>query len=67
MLWPLLLRREQALDYVARHSLTNWLAIDDRVDGFESCRHRLVSCQTEVGLGDLAVIELFRQRLRLSF
>ena len=67
MLWPLLSRGEQVLDYVARHSPANWLAIDDRVDGFESCRHRLVSCQTEVGLGDPAVIELFRQRLRESF
>ena len=67
MLWPLLSRGEQVLDYVARYSLTKWLAIDDRVDGFESCRDRLVHCQTEVGLGDPAVIELFRQRLRQSF
>lgn len=67
MLWPLLSRGEQVLDYVARHSLTKWLAIDDRVDGFESCRDRLVHCQTEVGLGDPAVIELFRQRLRQYF
>ena len=67
MFWPLLSRGKQVLDYVARHSLTKWLAIDDRVDGFESCRGRLVACQTEVGLGDPAVIELFRQRLRQFF
>jgi hypothetical protein len=67
MLWPLLTRGEQVLDYVARHSITKWLAIDDRVDGFASCRDRLVNCQTEVGLGDRAVIELFRRRLRQFF
>jgi hypothetical protein len=67
LLWPMLSRGAQVLDYVRRHSLDNWLAVDDRRDGFESCRDRLVHCQTEAGLGDPAVVALFRSRLRERF
>lgn len=67
LLWPVLSRGAQVLDYVARHSLTTWLAVDDRQDGFESCCDRLVHCQTDAGLGDPIVVELFRQRLRDFF
>jgi len=53
--WLAIARGRQVLQYVARHGLTNWLALDDRHDGFESCRTRLVNCQTMAGLGDVAV------------
>ncbi|CAM2153094.1 FCP1 homology domain-containing protein [Pararobbsia alpina] len=61
--WPMLKRGEQVLDYVRRHSLVEWLAIDDRKDGFESCMDRLVLCQAEVGLGDDAVVTRLRNKL----
>ncbi|MFM0108915.1 HAD domain-containing protein, partial [Paraburkholderia rhynchosiae] len=41
LLWPRLSRGAQVLDYVRRHSLDRWLAVDDRKDGFECCRDRL--------------------------
>lgn len=41
-LWPMLTRGGQVLDYVQRHSLLRWLAIDDRRDGFEGHRERLI-------------------------
>ncbi|MGF6809524.1 hypothetical protein OKW30_004650 [Paraburkholderia sp. Clong3] len=67
LLWPRLSRGGQVLDYVRRHSLERWLAIDDRKDGFGSYRDRLIHCQTEVGLGDPAVVALLRSRLRERF
>lgn len=67
LLWPKLSRGAQVLDYIRRHSLKRWLAVDDRHDGFESCRDRLVHCQTEAGLGDPAVVEQFRSRLHERF
>lgn len=66
-LWPALPRGTQVLDYVARNSLLRWLAVDDRTDGFEAHRQRLVHCQTEVGLGDPTVVAQFRERLRNNF
>ncbi|MGS1073541.1 HAD domain-containing protein [Burkholderia glumae] len=67
--WPMLSRGAQILDYVRRQGRERleWLAIDDRSDGFESCRERLVHCQSECGLGDSAVVELLRRRLRERF
>ncbi|MFM0091776.1 HAD domain-containing protein [Paraburkholderia sediminicola] len=65
--WPRLSRGAQVLDYVRRHSLNHWLAVDDRKDGFERYRDRLIHCQTEVGLGDLTVVEQFRSRLHERF
>lgn len=62
-LWPVLTRGAQVLDYVSRNAPLRWLAVDDRSDGFEAVRERLVHCQTDVGLGDPAVVEQFRQRL----
>ena len=67
VVWPLLPRGEQVLDYVSRNAPLRWLAVDDRADGFEVHRHRLVHCQTEVGLGDSAVVEQFRERLQRFF
>ncbi|MFM0126743.1 HAD domain-containing protein [Paraburkholderia sediminicola] len=67
VLWPMLSRGAQVLDYVRRNSLLHWLAIDDRRDGFEGHWERLVHCQTESGLGDTAVVALFRSRLRERF
>jgi hypothetical protein len=67
LLWPLLTRGAQVLDYVGRNAPLRWLAVDDRTDGFEACRERLVHCQTEVGLGDSAVVEQFRARLQRFF
>lgn len=68
-LWPMLSRGAQVLDYVRRQGRERleWLAIDDRSDGFESCRERLVHCQSECGLGDPAVVDLLRRRLRERF
>ncbi|WP_442808840.1 HAD domain-containing protein [Trinickia soli] len=67
--WPMLSRGAQIQDYVRRQGRERleWLAIDDRSDGFESCRERLVHCQSECGLGDPAVVELLRRRLRERF
>ncbi|WP_245982875.1 HAD domain-containing protein [Trinickia fusca] len=64
-LWPMLSRGAQILDYVRRQGRERleWLAIDDRSDGFESCRERLIHCQSECGLGDPAVVDLLRRRL----
>ncbi|MFB9125725.1 hypothetical protein E2553_36085 [Paraburkholderia dipogonis] len=62
-LWPMLPRGDQVLDYVKRNAPLRWLAVDDRSDGFEAFRDQLVHCQTEVGLGDPAVVEQFRRRL----
>ncbi|MFM0347302.1 HAD domain-containing protein [Paraburkholderia sp. RL17-347-BIC-D] len=67
MLWPTVTRGAQVLDYVRRHSLDQWLAVDDRRDGFDACRDRLVHCQTDVGLGDAAVVALFQSRLHERF
>ena len=68
-LWPMLSRGAQVLDYVRRQGrdVLEWIAIDDRNDGFESCRERLVHCQSECGLGDPAVVDLLRRRLRERF
>ena len=63
--WPVLPRGAQVLDYLARNKLRRWLAVDDRTDGFEAFRHRLIHCQTEVGLGDPAVVDQFRERLQI--
>ncbi|CAE6767815.1 hypothetical protein R70006_03802 [Paraburkholderia domus] len=65
--WPRLSRGAQVRDYVRRHSLNRWLAVDDRKDGFERDRDRLIHCQTEVGLGDPAVFAVLRSRLRERF
>ncbi|AVR12678.1 hypothetical protein A8H33_03975 [Burkholderia vietnamiensis] len=68
-LWPMLSRGAQVLDYVRRQGCEGleWIAIDDRTDGFESCRERLVHCQSDYGLGDPAVVELLRRRLHERF
>ncbi|MEX3944361.1 HAD domain-containing protein [Paraburkholderia sp. BR10937] len=65
--WPMLSRGEQVLDYVRRHTPLTWIAIDDRKDGFENYRERLVHCQSDCGLGDRAVVELLRRRLDRFF
>lgn len=67
VLWPMMPRGAQVLDYVRRHSLNHWLAVDDRRDGFEGHRNRLIHCQTEAGLGDPAVVALLRSRLHEQF
>ncbi|MGF6976577.1 hypothetical protein QFZ94_005027 [Paraburkholderia sp. JPY465] len=67
IVWSVLPRGGQVLDYVRRNEPLRWLAVDDRTDGFEAHRHRLVHCQTEVGLGDSAVVEQFRERLQRFF
>ncbi|MCL4667858.1 HAD domain-containing protein [Burkholderia pseudomallei] len=65
--WPILSRGEQVLDYVRRHAPLAWIAIDDRSDGFDSCMEKLVHCQSDCGLGDLAVVELLKRRLQSEF
>ncbi|CAB3974539.1 MULTISPECIES: HAD domain-containing protein [Burkholderia] len=65
--WPTRPRGSQILRHVRRHNLVAWLAVDDRRDGFHGYHDRLIHCQTEAGLGDLAVIEYFRSRLHERF
>ncbi|WP_316852024.1 HAD domain-containing protein [Ralstonia thomasii] len=65
--WLEIPRGRQVLQYVARYGLTSWVALDDRRDGFESCRARLVDCQTMDGLGDVAVQDRFSQQCRMYF
>ncbi|WP_322007153.1 HAD domain-containing protein [Paraburkholderia tropica] len=67
LVWPVLTRGAQVLDYVGRNEPLKWLAVDDRADGFEAHRQKLVHCQTDVGLGDPAVVEQFRKRLQQLF
>lgn len=62
-----LTRGEQILRYVAMYGPTSWLALDDRLDGFESCRVQLVHCQAGVGLGDNNVQKMLDGKLRLLF
>ncbi|WP_432258039.1 HAD domain-containing protein [Cupriavidus sp. TMH.W2] len=62
-----LTRGEQVLQYVTRHRLRSWLALDDRKDGFESCMLNLVHCQRGVGLGDRDVQRMLRERLYATF
>ncbi|MEX3999799.1 HAD domain-containing protein [Paraburkholderia sp. EG285A] len=65
--WSVVPRGDQVLDYVSRHSPMTWLAVDDRADGFAAHRHQLIHCETDVGLGDPAVVEQFRDRLKEYF
>ena len=66
-LWLTRQRGVQILRYVRRHSIVSWLAVDDRLDGFQGYYDRLVHCQTDSGLGDRAVVELFSSRLAERF
>jgi hypothetical protein len=66
-LWPTRQRGGQILSYVRRHGIVCWLAVDDRRDGFQDCYDHLIHCQTDAGLGDRAVVELFRSRLAKQF
>ncbi|MFM0008429.1 HAD domain-containing protein [Paraburkholderia dipogonis] len=54
-LWMQLSRGAQVRRCVARHGLQNWVAIDDRDDGFDGVEKHLVKCQPGIGLGDGAV------------
>ncbi|WP_296658553.1 HAD domain-containing protein [Paraburkholderia sp.] len=56
-------RGVQVQRYVRAHNVQRWLAVDDRGDGFENCRERLVRCQPSVGLGDNLVQQLLITRL----
>jgi hypothetical protein len=56
-------RGVQVQRYVKAHRLIRWLAIDDRADGFENCRDKLIRCQESVGLGDVDVQQLLSVRL----
>lgn len=62
-----LTRGEQILRYVAMKGIKSWLALDDRLDGFDSCMVQLVHCQAGVGLGDSSVQEMLERKLRLLF
>jgi hypothetical protein len=61
--WRTLMRGVQIRGYLHRHPCRRWLAIDDRNDGFQSDRQRLILCQESVGLGDPDVQALFARRL----
>lgn len=53
--WAQLSRGAQVRRYVARHHLQDWVAIDDREDGFDGVESHLVKCEPGIGLGDGAV------------
>ncbi|MGF6781183.1 HAD domain-containing protein [Paraburkholderia sp. GAS334] len=57
----------QIAGFARRHKIADWLAVDDRRDGFHDYFDRLVHCQTDVGLGDRAVVEVLRSRLAERF
>ncbi|WP_446325870.1 HAD domain-containing protein [Burkholderia pseudomallei] len=65
--WLARQRGVQILRYARRHNIASWLAADDRRDGFQGYHDRLIHCQTESALGDTAVVDLFRSRLRERF
>ncbi|UXY16641.1 HAD domain-containing protein [Chitiniphilus purpureus] len=62
-----LLRGQQVLLHVKRYGIQSWLAIDDRSEGFEGCRQRLVHCQQSVGLGAADVQAQLEKRLQAEF
>ena len=51
-LWTHLSRGAQVRRYVARHRLQDWVALDDREDGFDGVESHLVKCEPGIGLGD---------------
>ena len=60
-------RGEQIRRYVVGHKLKSWLAIDDRMDGFDPYPEQLVRCQAGVGLGDIDVQRRLAHRLYATF
>lgn len=66
-MWLARERGAQIQTYVRQHGLSSWLAIDDRIDGFQGCYDRLIHCQTETGLGDSDAVDLLRIRLQERF
>jgi hypothetical protein len=65
--WSEIARGHQVLRYVRGHRLLTWLAIDDRLDGFETVRDRLVLCDPDKGLGDPDTQGAFASALRKFF
>ena len=61
--WKTLMRGVQVQGFLYRYPCSRWVALDDRLDGFEGNRRRLVLCQEDAGLGDSAVQELLARRL----
>jgi hypothetical protein len=65
--WPSIGRGIQILRYVQVHRLSQWLAIDDEIDGFDEYLSHVVCCDEKLGLGDMATQTLLRVRLAEQF
>jgi hypothetical protein len=65
--WPAIARGIQVLRYVRTHRLTQWVAIDDEIDGFGEQLSHVVQCDEKLGLGDAATQHLLRVRLAEQF
>lgn len=62
--WNSLSRFEQIENYVARHRLRAWIAIDDDDEGWPAdARSRLVHCDRHGGIGDTAAQERLKNWL----
>lgn len=62
--WTSLTRYEQIHEYVIRHQVTNWLAIDDDGDEWpEKLRNSLVYTDEWQGLGKLETQQELREKL----
>lgn len=66
-LWNQIPRGEQIRRYVERHHLVNWLAIDDRDDGFDDAQSHLVHCDENLGLGDASTQQILKRSLSAVF
>ncbi len=53
--WRGMARHQQILRHVRRHGVQDWIAIDDDVDDWPvSTRHRVIACDSDLGLGEIA-------------
>lgn len=66
--WDGRTRYDQISRYVARAHLTQWLSLDDDLEGWpEKSRSRLVSCQPNSGLGAEQTQVLLMERMTATF
>jgi hypothetical protein len=63
--WDCATRYEQIRRYVDRAGLNDWLAIDDKPEGWtEEDNHRLIHTRSDTGLSDPVVLDLLHRRLK---
>ncbi|NKJ47628.1 hypothetical protein CIC12_12920 [Burkholderia sp. SG-MS1] len=65
--WALRPRGEQILRYVWTNRLTNWLAIDDDINGLGQHLSHVVRCDERFGLGEVETQKVLRVRLAEQF